>query len=80
MLLPANYSAEVWNYKNANFDEMQKSISLFNWEKAFENLSNNKKAGLLISTLLNIFCNYIPNKRVKCSYRDPPWITKQIKS
>ena len=23
---------------------------------------------------------YIPKKIVKCSYRDPPWITKQIKS
>ena len=30
-------------------------------------------------TLLNIFRNYIPNKIVKCSYRDPPWIAKQIR-
>ena len=51
---------------------MQKSISLFNWEKAFENLSINEKVGLLNNTLLNTFCNYIPNKMVKCSYRDPP--------
>ena len=59
---------------------MQKSTSLFNWEKAFENLSIKEKAGLLNNTLLKIFCNYIPNKIVNCSYRDPPWISKQIKS
>ena len=29
---------------------------------------------------MNKFCNYIPKKIVKCSYRDPPWKTKQIKS
>ena len=33
---------------------------------------------LFLTTL--IFRNYIPNKLVKCSYRDPPWIIKQIKS
>ena len=40
----------------------------------------NEKVDLLNATLLNIFSNYIPNKIVKCSYRDPPWLTKLIKS
>ena len=52
-----------------------------NEEKIFSFKSVNEKVGLLNSTLLlNIFRNYIPNKRVKCSYRDPPLITKEIKS
>ena len=70
------YSREVWNYKNANAEGIQQSISCFNWKKAFENLSINEKVDLLNATLLNIFRNYIPNKIVKCSYRDPPWLTK----
>ena len=74
------YSREVWNYKNANAEGIQQSISCFNWKKAFENLSINEKVDLLNTTLLNIFRNYIPNKIVKCSYRDPPWLTKLIKS
>ena len=73
-----NYSREVWDYKNANVEEIQKSVSIFNWKKSFENFSTNQKVGLLNNTLLNIFCNCIPNKIVKCSYRNPPWITKQI--
>ena len=52
-----------------------------NEEKQIFFKSVNEKVGLLNNTLLlNIFRNYIPSKIVKCSYRDPPWITKQIKS
>ena len=72
--LPPDYEGEVWDYKKANIDSIQKSISLFNWEIAF-----NEKVNVLSSTLVNIFHNYIPNKTVKCSYKDPPWITKLIK-
>ena len=80
MSLPPNYIREIWEYKNVNVEGIQKSISLFNWEKAFENLSINEKVGPLNNTLLNIFRNYIPNKIVTSRYRDPPWIAKQIQS
>ena len=30
-------------------------------------------------TLLNIFRNYIPNKKIKCDYRQPPWMNDNIK-
>ena len=78
--LPPNYSKEVWDYKNANVEGIQKSISLFNWHQAFENLSIHEKVGLLNKTLLNIFRKYISSKINKCNYKDPPWITKQIKT
>ena len=42
--------------------------------------SINEKVDLLNATLLNIFRNCIPNRIVKCSYRDPPWLTKLIHS
>ena len=44
-------------------------ISNFNWSKAFENLSIDGKVKHLNETLLNIFQNYIPNKKIKCDYR-----------
>ena len=67
-----------WDYKKANIDSIQKSISLFNWERDFNNLSVSEKVNVLSSTLLNIFHNYVPNKIVRCSNKDPPWITKLI--
>ena len=33
----------------------KKPISLFNWEKAFENVSVNDKVDIFISFLLNVF-------------------------
>ena len=78
--VPPAYSREVWDYKNATAEGIQQSISRFNWKKAFENLSINEKVDLLNAILLNIFRNYIPNKVVKCSYRDPPWLPKLTKS
>ena len=76
--LPPGYSREVWDYKNANVEEIQKPTSLFNWEKAFENLSIDEKVGLLNNILLNLFRNFILNKIVKCSYKHFSWMIKQI--
>ena len=55
-----------------NVENIKKAISNFNWNRAFENLPIDEKAGLLSQTLLNIFRNYIPNKKMKCDYRQPP--------
>ena len=65
---------EVWDYSKANIENINKAISNFNWTRAFENLSE-----LLNETLLHIFRNYIPNKKIKCDYRQPPWMTDNNK-
>ena len=61
-------------------ENIKYAISNFNWSKAFENLSVDGKVKHLNETLLNIFRNYIPNKKIKCDYRQPPWINDNIKS
>ena len=38
-----------------------------------------EKVELLNETLLNIYRNYIPNKKIKCHYRQPRWMTVNIK-
>ena len=78
--VPLAYSRDVWDYKNANAEGIQQSISRFDWKNVLENLSINDKVDLLKATRLNIFRNYIPNKIVKCSHRDPPWLAKLIRS
>ena len=56
------------------------NISNFNWHNALKELSVDEKVVLLNETLLNIFRNYIPNKKIKCDYRQPPWKTDKIKN
>ena len=65
--------------KKANIENIKKAISNINWNKGFENLSIDEKVELLNKTLLNIFRNYTPNKKIKFDYRQPPWMTDNIK-
>ena len=60
----AIYSREVCDYRKANIENIKKAISNFNWNKALENLAIDEKRALLNQTLLNIFRNYIPNKKL----------------
>ena len=70
--LPQVHIREVCDYSKANIKNINKAISNFNWPRAFENLSVDKKVELLNETLLNIYRKYIPNKKIKCDYRQPP--------
>ena len=73
------YIHKVRDYSKANIENINKAISNFSWARAFENISLDKKVELLNETLLNIYGNYIRNRKTKCDYRQPPWITDSIK-
>ena len=77
--LPPTYVREVLDYEKANIKHIKKAISNFDWNKAFDNLSVDQKVDFLNQTLLNIFRNYIPNKKIKCDYQQPLWMTDIIK-
>ena len=62
--LASTYVREVWDYKKANIENIKRAISNFDLDKTFENLSVNEEVDFLNETLLNIFRNYIPNKKL----------------
>ena len=68
---------EVWDYKNANVEGIQKTVSLINREKDFENLKINEKVDLLNNSLINIFGNYIPNKILKDRIAIGPFVNNK---
>ena len=65
--------------KKQNIENIKKAVSNFGWNKTFENLSVDENVDFLNKTSLNIFRNCIPNKKIKCDYRQPPWMTSNIK-
>ena len=67
--LPPKYVGDVWGYSKADVQNIKKSIKNFNWGITLESLSMYSKVNLLNETLLNIFRNYIPNKKIKCDNR-----------
>ena len=76
--IPPPYMREVWDYKNASAESTQRSISSIDWDFLFWRKSINKKVDILNECLTNIFHNFVPNKVIKCDYRQPPWMTDSI--
>ena len=73
------YKCEIWHYCRAQTDLITKSIELFDWDWAFEDLSINDQVDLFNNNLINIFRNFIPYESIKCSDKNPPWTNKDIK-
>ena len=67
------YYGDIWDYKNADTESIQKAISNFDWPKAFRNKNANENCKLLMDTFMNIFRNYIPHKTKKFDYKTPEW-------
>ena len=60
--LPRPYYREIWDYKHANTENIQKAISMFDWHKAFKSKNTNEMARILTDTLMNIFKNFVAYK------------------
>ena len=76
--LPPPYYREIWDYKNADTESIQKAISNFDWPKAFRNKNANESCKLLTDTLMNISINYIPDKTKKFDCKTPDWMNTLI--
>ena len=77
--LPPPYCRELWDFKSANIECIQKSINNFYWARAFQNQSCKEQCKILAETLLNKFFNFIPHKIRKFGYKTPEWINKSIR-
>ena len=76
--LPLPYYRDVWDYKHANTESIQKAISTFDWSKSSLHRNSNEKCKILTDFLLNVFKNYIPHKTQKFGYKTPDWMNKSI--
>ena len=79
VIYPSPYEREVWYYKLANSECIQREIANYNWEKAFYKIDVNKKVLLFNETVLNIIRNFMAHEAVIFDDREPPWITSRIK-
>ena len=73
------YKRLVWAYSNANVEAINLAIESFNWENAFDGKDIHAQVALFNETLLNIFSNFIPNRKKAFTDSDPPWITEVLK-
>ena len=48
----------IWHYQDANNELIQRSISQFNWDRAFSKKSVNKQIMVFNKTILNVMKNF----------------------
>ena len=78
---PPSFDWKFLVYDRANISLNQKSILNFPWEQHFRGLEDvNQQVKSFNEIILNIMSNFIPNKIIKVSPRDPLWIDKNLKS
>ena len=78
--LPPLYYREIWDYKHANTENIQKAIAMFDWHKAFKSKNTNEMTRILTDTLMNIFKNFILHKTEKFDCKYPEWMNSFVSS
>ena len=71
---------EVWNYKNAKVENIWQSVSGIDWDFIFQGKTVNKKVNIITGCFLNVFHNFIPNKKIKFNYKNPLWVTESVET
>ena len=71
----------IWDYKNADIPSINRAIEIFDWGNSFNVHEQNvhEQVHFFSKTILNIFDNYISNKTILCSDKDPPWFNNEIR-
>ena len=78
---PPPFEGKIWHFNRANTSAIKRSMTSFPW---FQHLNINTDPNWQVKTFteifLNIMSNLIPNETKRFVPRDPPWITKPLKT
>ena len=78
---PPPFERKNWHFKRANLAAIKMSMTSFPWLQHFSlNPDPNWQVKTFTDIFLNIMLNFIPNEIKLNSPRDPPWITKHLKT
>ena len=77
---PPPYKRTIWNYSKANLQSIHNDLQAIDWHVRFDTLGSEEMTEVFTASIYATLTSYIPNKVVKCSDKDPPWITPHIKT
>ena len=78
---PPPYDRKLWHYDQANVEAIRRIITNFPWQNQLNlNSDPNWQVRLFTDTILNIMSSFVPNEIRRIKPRDPPWITKEVKT
>ena len=74
------YKRTVWDYSKSNILSIRNSLKETNWPSMFEGLSVDQRVELFTNRLHSTIKENIPSRVLSFNDKDPPWITRQIKT
>ena len=78
---PPPFERNIWHSNRANTTAIKKSMANFPWVQHLNiNTYPNWQVKTFNENLLNIMMNFVPNGTKRFVPRDPPWITKTLKT
>ena len=73
------YERVVWHYNHADTNLIKRAVNDFNWEDALSNCNVDEQVATFNEVISNIFSNFIPNEKIICNDRDPPWFNNHVR-
>ena len=70
----------MWDYKVAHVLPIRESLRNVDWYLEFGDLEPNVMVDKFTETILSITAENVPNRVITVNEKDPPWITKEIKT
>ena len=78
---PPPLDRKIWHFNRANSAAIKRSMTNFPWHEQLNlSMDANWQVKTFTEIFLNIMSNNIPNETKRFVPRDPPWITKPIKT
>ena len=78
---PLQFDGKIWHFNRANSAAIKMSMTSFPWRQHLNvNTDPNWQVRTFTDTFLNIMSNFIPNETKRFVPRNPPWITKPLKT
>ena len=65
-------------FKQANNELIRRTVTDFNWDRAFFNTNVEKKVSIFSNTIKSILTNFITHQIIICDDKDRPWFNKTI--
>ena len=77
---PAPYKRTVWEYGKANVAKITAVLNPVDWKTIFCGFGSDDMADIFTNITYSILSENIPNKIIKCTDKDPPWINNELKT
>ena len=78
--LSNSYYRDIWNYKNADYDKLNKCIFQFDWDSVInDNVTVDDACNKFTSIFLEFCKECIPRKKVLIRPNDKPWFNSELR-